>query len=199
MDIDLAGRIENTKLPRSNGLYPLFEAISNSIHSIEEAKQVNGRIDIEILRDSSQLGLIDGEPLANQPIIGFSIKDNVSDLRTTTLSRFRLQTVPKKRSKGGKGVGRLLWLKAFEKAEIDSVFCKGDKRLHRKFEFTLSKNGIENPSLSDANGQDTATTIRLLRFKPEYRDYQQWPEVSIDPRTADCRALLGYVPARRVS
>ena len=45
MDLDLQGRISNTKLSLSNGLYPLFEAISNSIHSIEEAKWSNGQID----------------------------------------------------------------------------------------------------------------------------------------------------------
>ena len=76
MEIDLKGRIANTKLPRSNGLFPLFEAVSNSMQSIEEAGQSDGRIDIEILRDTSQLSLVDGEPLPNQPIIGFEVTDN---------------------------------------------------------------------------------------------------------------------------
>ena len=39
MGLDLAGKVGNTKLPLTNGLYPVFEAISNSIHAIDEASE----------------------------------------------------------------------------------------------------------------------------------------------------------------
>lgn len=51
MDIDLEGRVRNTKLPLSRGLLPLFEAISNAIHSIEEAKTQSPEIVVEVVRD----------------------------------------------------------------------------------------------------------------------------------------------------
>ena len=69
MDLDLRGRIANTKLPLSHGLHPLFEAISNSVHAIEEARELEGQIDIDIIRNTSQGSLIDGEPIPNQPPI----------------------------------------------------------------------------------------------------------------------------------
>lgn len=176
MDLDLRGRIGNTKLPLSNGLYPLFEAISNSIHSIEEAKHPNGQIDIEIIRDTSQGSLLKGEPVLNQPVIGFVVHDNGVGFTDDNYKSFQTSDSTKKKSKGGKGVGRLLWLKAFEKAEIVSIFSDGDKRLRRTFEFTLSNSGVERSELVEVNGDPIKTTIRLVGFKTEYRSYQNCPK-----------------------
>lgn len=176
MDIDLRGRIGNTKLPLSNGLFPLFEAISNSIHSLEEAKTTDGQIDIEVIRDTSQGSLIDGEPLPNQPIIGFVVHDNGVGFTDENFKSFQTSDSTKKKSKGGKGVGRLLWLKAFEKAEVSSVFTKGGKSYLRSFEFTLSSSGVENTKVIEANGDPIKTTIRLVGFKADYRNHQSCPK-----------------------
>ena len=45
--IDLKGRVKSLKLAERNMLLPLFEAIVNSIHAIEDAKVRNGKIEIE--------------------------------------------------------------------------------------------------------------------------------------------------------
>src|SRR5438270_578592 len=68
MDIDLRGRVNNTKLTPTNCLLPLFEAIINSIHAIEEKGKIRGSIEITIERDRSQ-GLLEAEhlPLAAGP------------------------------------------------------------------------------------------------------------------------------------
>ena len=44
MLLDLLGRINNTRLTPSNCLNPLFEAIVNSIHAIEDAQVKDGKI-----------------------------------------------------------------------------------------------------------------------------------------------------------
>ncbi|WP_276508133.1 hypothetical protein [Endozoicomonas acroporae] len=36
---NLAGRLRNTNLPKSHGLLPVFEAVVNSIQSLEEANR----------------------------------------------------------------------------------------------------------------------------------------------------------------
>ncbi len=36
MKTNLSGRVRNTSLPENHALLPLFEAVVNSIHSIEE-------------------------------------------------------------------------------------------------------------------------------------------------------------------
>ena len=111
MDLDLKGRINNTKLPLSNGLHPLFETISNSIHALEETKKKGCMIEVEIIRDTSQGGLIEGEPLPNQPIIGFVVHDNGIGFTDAHFKSFQTSDTTTKRTKGGKGVGRFLWLK----------------------------------------------------------------------------------------
>jgi hypothetical protein len=55
MHVDLAGKINNTKLPYTNALWPLFETVVNAIHAIEDSKIEGGRIDVHIERDEQQL------------------------------------------------------------------------------------------------------------------------------------------------
>lgn len=52
MESYLQGRLRNTPLPLGHGLLPLFEAVVNSIHSIEERGNSGsaGSIEIEVLR-----------------------------------------------------------------------------------------------------------------------------------------------------
>lgn len=122
MDIDLEGRVRNTKLPLSRGLLPLFEAISNAIHSIEEAKTQSPEIVVEVVRDTSQGGLIDDEPLPNQPIESFVVRDNGIGFNKDNFKSFETSDSSKKQKKGGKGIGRFLWLKAFSKISVTSDF-----------------------------------------------------------------------------
>ena len=75
---NLKGRLRNTNLPKSNALLPLFEAVVNSIHSIDERIEKHHDIDmatayikIHILR-SSQTNL----DKKKEEIIGFKIEDN---------------------------------------------------------------------------------------------------------------------------
>jgi hypothetical protein len=176
MDIDLRGRVGNTKLPLSNGLHPLFEAISNSLDSIDEANHHNGQIDVDIIRDSAQRSLIEGESPTNEPIIGFAVHDNGIGFSDENYKSFQTSDTTTKWSTGGKGVGRLLWLKAFDKADIVSVFAQGDTHFRRTFEFTLSKNGVEQRELVEAAHDPIKTTVTLSGFKPEYRQYQTCPK-----------------------
>ena len=50
MQIDIKGKINEKKLAFSNTLLPLYEAIVNSIHAIEERDNDNGIIEIDIIR-----------------------------------------------------------------------------------------------------------------------------------------------------
>jgi len=61
MDVDIIGRVGNVKLSRSRCLQPLFEAIMNSLHAIEEAQVADGRIEIRIERDRTQQTLLEND------------------------------------------------------------------------------------------------------------------------------------------
>ena len=53
MRTDVSGRVKNINLPTSKPLFPLFEAIINSIHAIEYTGESKGLIDIKIIRNRS--------------------------------------------------------------------------------------------------------------------------------------------------
>ena len=75
--------------------------------------------------------------------------------------------------KGCKGIGRFLWLKAFNKIEIKSVYIEDGKWYQREFTFSL-ENTIEpeenRKGISAPEDGSRLTEIRLLGFQPYYRD-----------------------------
>ncbi len=169
MGFDLLGRVRrNTILPHTRPLQPLFEAIVNSFHSIEETG-TSGTIDILIDRDLSQDQVEAGA--AVEPINDFSITDTGSGFTDENFQSFCTSDSTLKLSRGGKGVGRFLWLKAFDYVEISSVFKNGADAFRRSFLFTLTPEGIERETLAQIPADvPTGTTVHLRGFKTDYRD-----------------------------
>ena len=117
MDTNLHGRLRNTSLPASSGLMPLYEAVVNSIHAIEEAAvpMIQGRITVRILRGTQQSLDFNDEDDAEtaplkEPIVGFRVTDNGIGFNDDNMASFRTLDTEHKADKGGRGVGRLLWL-----------------------------------------------------------------------------------------
>ena len=129
---NLHGRLRNTSLPHSNGLHPLFEAVVNSIHALEDAgvSTEHGRIQVVIDRLPAQSRLLDGDDkkreIARGEISGFTIKDNGIGFTEENYQAFMMLDTDRKVARGGRGIGRLLWLKAFDRAEILSRFEDSD-------------------------------------------------------------------------
>lgn len=176
MNTFLAGRLRNTPLPRTHGLLPLFEAVVNSIQSVAAAKLTNGagEIVIEIERDQQQLLQLEGPGKRGAPsqgiIIGFRVRDNGCGFDDANLKSFETLDSDFKASEGCRGVGRLLWLKAFESVEVSSDFINHDGKLfQRRFSFTATK-GVDDLSLSPSSSTSRQTEVRLSGFKKEYRD-----------------------------
>lgn len=170
MQIDLIGRVKSTKLAHSNALLPLFEAIINSIHSIEDKKEQKGIIDIFIERDNSQLTseLDNGEPYF-APIVSFAITDNGVGFNEVNYSSFQKAHSTLKEDRGSKGIGRFLWLKAFDKVNIQSFYVEDGKGSKREFDFLLNNYGIANYKHSEDNSNQYKTTVKLQKFKVDYQ------------------------------
>jgi hypothetical protein len=167
MKTNLAGRIRNMPHFRSEALLPLFEAVINSIQAIAEKGDLSrGSVTVRIIRDKQQ-SLDNGD---TPPITGFDITDNGIGFNDANFDSFQTADSPYKESLGGKGVGRFLWLKAFARVDIDSVYAEKQKRMRRKFGFS-AKSGIGEgfPETTDA---PFATTVHLIGFK---KDYQRLP------------------------
>jgi hypothetical protein len=179
MDLDVKGKVSNTKLPLSNGLHPLFEAISNSIHAIEEAKETNGLIEVDIVREKPLPGFSADDTTINLPISGFVIQDNGVGFNDANFKSFETSDSTRKKTKGGKGVGRFLWLKAFERVEIESIFDRSGKYFKRSFDFQLTEKGVDKELVEHTDATSRKTTIWLTGFKSEFRQHQSCPKSAL--------------------
>lgn len=152
---------------KGEALLPVFEAVVNSIQAIEERDNLDfGEIEVRIVRDPQQS--FDNMHLA--AIRDFVVIDNGVGFNGRNYDSFQTSDSIHKQAIGGKGVGRFLWLKAFDKVEVDSIYESEGKRLQRKFSFT-TKNGIEE-SLPIETTREQQTLVRLCGFKDEYRKLQ---------------------------
>ena len=140
--IDLAGRVKNFDLPKTQPLIPLFEAVVNSIYAIEERMEredFKGKIDIRIIREPQEIAPVEGINSTINEIIGFSISDNGIGLDDNNMKSFLQSDSTYRAEKGGKGVGRFSWLKAFDNTKITSIYKDDDTWVKREFEFSIDK------------------------------------------------------------
>ena len=164
--IDLPGRVKNFELPRTKPLMPLFETIVNSIYAIEERQQnedkIKGYINIEIIREPQMRVQTEGIDSSINDITGFVVTDNGVGFDENNMKSFLQSDSTYRAEKGGKGVGRFAWLKAFKEADIESSFIDAGEWVRRKFCFTLEQNEI-NDSLEDIEPLTDNKTIVALK------------------------------------
>ncbi len=178
---NLHGRLRNTPLATGQGLMPLFEAVVNSIHSIEELGEKTGinirdqKISVEIIRDpQTNIDYEDEKqkrgPVAQDNIIGFKITDDGVGFTDENLQSFETLDSELKIDKGCRGVGRLLWLKVFKEVNIISYFKQNDNVIRRTFSFD-TKMGVSEPldEKVDISDNKIKTTIYLNGFSKKYR------------------------------
>jgi len=100
----------------------MFEAVSNSLHAIDdrfaESARDKGWIEIEVLRR-------DPVETASQ-VVGFVVSDNGIGLNEDNYKSFLRPDSRYKIDCGGKGVGRLDWLKVFNEIKVDSTYDAGE-------------------------------------------------------------------------
>lgn len=168
--IDLKGRINRLRLAERNMLLPVFEAVINSIHAIEDAKIENGKIKIELIRSPQSSLELEGSNKLPE-IIGFTIYDNGIGFTEENYESFKREYSTYKASRGGLGIGRFTWLKAFKNVVIESLFKKGKCSKKRKFFFNISTpDGIEKSELNEANlHSELITKIKLSGYKEPYK------------------------------
>jgi hypothetical protein len=173
LNTSLKGRLRNTNLPLTNVLYPLFEAVVNSIHSIDSLlKQgkilstMDASITIRILRSSQVSAYSDVKP----DIIGFEVLDNGVGFNSDNFASFQTLDSEYKIDLGCRGVGRLLWLKAFNKVSVKSSYEENAKIFTRTFDFNAS-NDIHNEEVKEISDAKIETSIKLLDIQKNYSKY----------------------------
>ena len=166
MKFDLLGRIENMRIPdgRTSILYSVYEAVSNAFHAIDdrfgadEAPQ-QGLIEVEITTD--------GYP---GPIERIVVRDNGVGLNEPNLTAFNTRDSRNKSVRGGKGIGRLTWLKLFADIRVNSVFedARGRGRAVR-FSFVADQqDSLQGITRGAAKGAAVGTEISLSGLRGDY-------------------------------
>lgn len=165
LESDVIGQVARLPLKptEGNSLLPLHEAISNSLHAIhdrfgDKEYAERGRIDIEVIRGEVANG-------DDPPVIGFIVTDNGVGLNKDNFKSFRTPFSQHKLKRGGKGVGRLGWLKVFQDIHVRSQYKDGSKLNVVEFDFILRpKNQIaELADAAPAKGQP-GTAVKLVNY-----------------------------------
>lgn len=171
---NIENKVRNTSLPKTKPLLPLYEAISNSIHSITElskkAPQHQGRIIVNVIRNGQESLFRDLISVEDYPVHSFEVIDNGTGFNDENMSYFIEADTDHKIEIGGKGVGRFVCLKAFKKLKVDSCFESDGVLKTRYFEFKSSREGIHDFDEDIAKEfQEIGTKITLYEYRPEYQ------------------------------
>lgn len=190
-EVSLEGRVSNLSLAPSplNALWPIFEAVTNAIQSIEErfAEKKSNQGVVRIIFDQDKEGVINS----------VTVSDNGIGLNRENFKSFCKSDSRLKAKKGGKGVGRLTYLKVFERAIVNSVWKNENKLQKREFYFEIREGTpIHEHRKTDGNDQDVlGTSVILESYRTEYK-YRA-------PRKADTiarhfiRHFINYVIAQK--
>lgn len=143
---NLLKRIERLPKPTNvaGAMQPLFEAISNSIHSCQaefgESVAAAGKVVVTVSTSRKKED------------VWATVEDNGQGLNQKNWEAFTTTDTDNKIAIGGKGVGRLLWLDCFEAIRVESVFQTDDGLMRRAFDFVLAiENQIQNERVSPAS------------------------------------------------
>jgi hypothetical protein len=166
MRLDIRGRIRNVNLPTSRPLMPLFEAVVNSIQAIEDVGR-EGTIFVRVLRDQNTALFL--EDKSSRDIVGFEIEDNGIGFNEANYNAFSTSDTTYKASRGCKGVGRFVWLVAFNEVEIESTFATSERYEKRTFRFVPQGDGVEDNQISEAAEHKERTIVRLNGFKERFQ------------------------------
>lgn len=158
---DIAGKLRNTYLPKTKGIYALFEAVVNSLQSLEDMKN-NKSPYIHII--------IEREEVFNDDFVSkvqnIKIIDNGIGFNDENFNSFKKFDSTHKISKGCKGLGRFSWLKVFNHVSVDSIYDNGKKEI--SFDFLRTKDELDEV-LQNANFDENKTVISLHNILEPYK------------------------------
>lgn len=161
MNINIPRFVETTLKGRTTVYSPLIEAIVNSIEAILETNRTDGKI-IITPRRSTQIPL-DTEALPD--IVGFTVEDNGIGFNKKNRDAFDELCTDYKIEQGGKGLGRFIFLKYFEKVKISSTYKENGKYHLRQFNLGSKNEIIENEGNQEIEASDTGTKLFLEELK----------------------------------
>lgn len=143
---------------------PIVEAIVNSIQAINFKEEKDGLITVTLKR-TGQLEL-DGAQSGERVIEEIRVQDNGVGFNDVNQESFDTLYSDLKISEGGKGFGRLTYLKYFDDVWFNSVYqAKDGKYFSFDFKMGDEKHFITKVDRHPANQNQTGTLVRLSGLK----------------------------------
>lgn len=158
--INIQGTIDNIR-SKSNIYTPIIEAIVNSIQSIVLKKIENGKIEI-ILHREKVLEIDNSIPSVKT----IEIRDNGIGFTQENRDSFDTFYSEYKKSIGGKGFGRFMYVKYFNNVYVNSVFKDSNETLNsRYFRFGREYEIIVDEKIELSKAVDTYSCVTLENIK----------------------------------
>ena len=158
--INIQGTIDNIR-SKSNIYTPIIEAIVNSIQSIVLKQIDNGKIEIVLHREK----ILDIEN-AIPSVKSIEIRDNGIGFTQENRDSFDTFYSEYKRSIGGKGFGRFMYVKYFNNVFVNSVFRDNDQSLKsRYFRFGREYEIIVDEKIEPSTAVETYSVVTLENIK----------------------------------
>lgn len=171
---NLAGQVGQIKLSTGKALWPLFETVINSIQSLEDTDISQKEVVIDATRlEGLQRKAFSEEKISEEPshFTSFTVTDNGNGFNSLNYKSFLEAYSQLKVKKGCKGIGRFLWLKAFDKISINSTYRENGQWHNRSFDFSIS--GVtpeDNDKILPNEPEKQQTVVSLNGFKYVYRE-----------------------------
>jgi len=165
--IDLAAEVKRAALPDGlqGFLFPMYEAISNALHSIEDRWEDDledkGRLDVSFDDQTREVTVI----------------DNGSGFDEANLSAFLTPLTGNKYERGGKGFGRFMAFKVYGRVfyssgqkQPDGILTKG---CYRYDPFSNDDNliTVKESDGAGAHSHDCGVTVSMRSPKADFEDY----------------------------
>lgn len=171
--INIQGIIDNIR-SKSNVYTPVVEAIVNSIQSIISTDIPNGKIEIVLFRHQT-LEFENSIP----DIKSITIRDNGKGFNQANRDSFDTFYSELKKTIGGKGFGRFMFVKYFDKVSVESIFKENESLFKlRQFRFGKKYEIIVDEIIEDTNAKDTYTLLKLENLKESHSFDKQIETIS---------------------
>ncbi|WP_370679131.1 ATP-binding protein [Comamonas sp. GB3 AK4-5] len=162
-NINIRRAIENIR-SKTSVYTPIVEAVVNSIQSIHSIKKDDGLIKINLQRNGQKD--LDGISSGDKSIEIISVSDNGIGFDDANRESFDTLYSDHKINEGGKGFGRLTYLKYFDKVTISSTYQDQDQRCWtRTFQMGEGKHFIVKESKIASTSNQTGTSITLTGLR----------------------------------
>jgi len=158
-NVNIRRLVENIR-SGTNSYTPLVELVVNGIQAVEQKKEGNGLVEIEVLRNG-QADLTD----RMEDVDGFIVKDNGIGFTKKNRDAFDTLYTDLKAQEGGKGFGRFTCLKYFERLNVVSTYEMDGNIRQRTFSMGLGNDIIVDEVDTPSEASVTGSAVEISGVK----------------------------------